>query len=90
MFNDLETYIKIRDLPKGPYKYDSVSQSLVNEDSGHTFPVGHTINVTIPSVGTNGEALPVFKLASPDQMLPDTSHSRKTLPTTPSVTPKIS
>ena len=87
---NLETYIKIRDLPKGPYKYDSVSQSLVNEDSGHTFPVGHTINVTIPSVGTNGEALPVFKLASPDQMLPDTSHSRKTLPTTPSVTPKIS
>jgi ribonuclease R len=87
---NLETYIKIRDLPKGTYKYDSVTQSLVNEDAGHVFYVGHTINVTIPSIGSNNESLPVFKLASPDQMIPDASRGKKTMPTTPSIQPKIS
>lgn len=65
---DLETYIPNNMLPKGHYRIDTRQQALINEESGHVFPVGYSIKVMSEQADRGDLAMPIFHLANPDHM----------------------
>tara|TARA_R110002126_G_scaffold3263_2_gene18649 strand:- start:85626 stop:89081 length:3456 start_codon:yes stop_codon:yes gene_type:complete len=66
---DLETVINIDQLPKGEYSVDSKQNALVNEDTGHVFPAGYTVNVMVSQNNDSEFGMPKFHIANPDHLL---------------------
>lgn len=79
---DLETVIKTDQLPKGEYSVDRKRNALVNEDTGHVFPAGYSVNVMVSQNTDNEFAMPKFHIANPDHMLSNALQAtQKTQPT---------
>jgi ribonuclease R len=66
---DLETVINIDQLPKGEYSLDTKNNALLNEDTGHVFPAGYSVNVMVSQNMDNEYGMPKFHIANPDHML---------------------